>query len=229
MEFIKIQPNFGQWDIDQIICDLKSLTETNGYDWEMWAQKGVVNTGKYAGLGGGDMNLTSNLTMYPSIHDRLWRHSGRRYQDDAHVDDNDLYEMHPELEGTYLGVLIRKMESMHGPIRVRLHNRCMLHGLYWHHDAHAEVRHHLTLWTNPGHFLVWTDEKLKWSPTFDPEQAKHEFKIWAKFIPVDGYFRTLSTGTVIHGVANIGVGWEQPREEQSRCHLTFWPVIPSIR
>jgi hypothetical protein len=227
MAFIEMKPDLQQWDVDRIVIEIKSLLETNGLSWETWSQKAIVRCDWQSDAFWPEMNLTTSLILSKSsMYEKLFRYCARRFSESTSIDDNDLYIMHSELNGTYTGELISYLQNVFGPIRVRLHNRVDKVGLYWHKDAHAPIRYHLALWTNPGSFLVWTDEKLKWSPTFDPEQSKKDFKIHAQFIPQDGQIYAIETGKLVHGVANIGVGWQQRSEEQSRCHLTFWPVKP---
>ncbi len=129
----------------------------------------------------------------------------------------------PELKGSYTESVIKSLTDKFGPIRVRLHNRARLKGLYWHRDYHAH-RYHLVLWTNPGHFLVWTDKKMTFRPTYNINDCFTSFDINAKFLPIDGSIYELATDKYVHGVCNIGVGFEPNDLIQSRCHFTFWPI-----
>ena len=222
--FITVRDDLGVWDVNRIINDLKNLLTSNGYDWEEWKGLGkIVKNGVLSPTLGLDLNLTSNVDLCPTIDDRLWKYSGRYYSE-AKIEHRQLSYIIPEIEGTYLSAMIRKMQEAHGRIRVRLHNRTSRAGLYWHIDKNSDNRYHLALWTNPGHFLVWTDQFKSWDDGFDPEECKKPMKFNAEFIPADGKIRLLETHNIMHGVANIGVGYKQPDREQSRCHLTFWKV-----
>lgn len=225
MAFIELREDLQKWDIDLIINDLSNLIESTGSTWELWKKHGkIIHNGKQERQI--NLNLTSNPTLFPNLYDRLWMHSGCRFEDSKNIDDGDLYILHPELEGTYTAKMINFMQLTFGPIRVRVHNKVHKDGLYWHKDRHAPTRYHLALWTNPGAFIVWTDKKLRWEGDFDPEQTKEEFTINAKFIPMNGQFYSMETGSLVHGVCNIGVGHDQDSAEQSRCHFTFGPVTP---
>jgi len=222
-EFITLRNDLGEWDIDRINTELQHLLVTNGYVWDAWKSQGqVIKDGKLYPDYGVDLNLTSNNDLCQTLHDRLWKYSGRYYKD-ATVEHAELSTVLPEIEGTYLAGMIAHFQTIFGPIRVRLHNRVNLVGLYWHIDKNSENRFHLPLWTSPGHFLVWTDQFSTWLPSFDPEDCKKSMKFNAEFIPADGKVRLLATHDIMHGVANIGVGWKNPRL-QSRCHLTFWKI-----
>lgn len=228
MAFIEIKSELKKWDVNRINRDLENLLTSNGFDWDLWVRDAIVKCDGRADEKWIDMNLTSHPELCPNLYERLWRYSGRRFAESNEVDDCDLYVLHPELENTYTSVMIKYFQNVFGPIRVRLHNKVHKDGLYWHTDKHALIRYHLALWTNPGAFIVWTDKKLQWEPTFDPKQSKEDFNINAKFIPMNGQVYSLETGKLVHGVCNIGVGWQQDSAEQSRCHLTFWPVNPRI-
>lgn len=226
MDFVRLADELGNWNISLIIDDVQELLQSNGYDWMKWKQEAIIKNNAICEYDCVDLNLTSNFRLCTTLHDRLLKYSGRRFAEDANIDDGHLYQMLPELDYTYTGSLIKHVQKKLGPVRVRLHNRINRIGLYWHIDKHATTRYHLALWTHPGAFVVWTNTELQWNPTYDPIQCKSPFDIHAKFIPSDGNIYALQTGQFIHGVCNIGVGWKEPAKFQSRCHLTFWPITP---
>lgn len=223
-DFVKLQEDLGHWDIERINADLKNLFITHGYDWDQWKGFGRVvrNNIQYQGRGT-DMNLTSNMQLCPTVHDRLWKYSGR-YLSEANIPHSDLTTIIPEIYGSYLCDMIENLQKKFGQIRVRLHNRTNNVGLYWHIDKNSGNRYHLALWTNPGHFMVWTDQFTKWYDGFDPNECNKSMTYNAEFIPADGKWRLLATHDFLHGVASIGVGFKQPVNELGRCHLVFQPI-----
>ncbi len=225
--FVQKFTNLGKWDHQQVVKDVRSLIESTGADWKQWYDKALVTASGYEEYNYcGDLNLTSNVNLCPNLQDRLWRHSGRIYKESKEINDGDLCDLIPELENTYTGNMIKTFKERFGPIRVRLHNRSIREGLYWHRDGHAKLRYHLVLWTNPGHFLVWTDKRLQYEPSFSEEDCKEEFDVQGKFIPANGTIYGLTTQKT-HAVVSIGVGYQTGI--LSRCHLTFWPVKPNNR
>lgn len=228
MAFIELREDLQKWDVDKVVADLSNLIELTGSSWIDWKQSANIIYNRQSEKQD-NLNLTSNPAIFSTLYDRMWRHSGCLHMESYEVDDRDLYILHPELEGTYTGDMIHFMEQKFGPIRVRVHNKVHYNNLYWHVDKHAPMRYHLVLWTYPGAFIVWTDLDMEWRHGFDPEQAKHDFNINAKFMPMDGQYYSMETGNLMHGVCNIGVGRRQSSAEQSRCHFTFTPVNPRIR
>jgi hypothetical protein len=227
--FVQEFKNLGKWDNLQVIEDVKKLITSTGADWDTWQTKNLVTLPEYNKYNYcGDINLTSNNTLCPTVEDRIWKYSGRIFKEDREIDDGDLHTLLPELEGTYTGNMISEFKKKFGPVRVRLHNRANKEGLYWHRDGHADLRYHLVLWTNPGHFLVWTDKHLQYEPSFSEDDCREEFDIQGKFLPANGSIYGLTTQKT-HGVVNIGVGYNPHIGLQTRCHLTFWPVDPYNR
>ncbi len=226
--FVQKFENFGKWDPAKVIADLRMLIESAGANWNLWHDKAVFNLPGYEEYkDNGDINLTSNVHLCENLPERLLRHSGRIYKEKREINDGDLCYILPELEGTYTGNMLKEFQKKLGPIRVRLHNRATRYGLYWHRDGHAKLRYHLVLWTNPGHFLVWTDKPLQYEPGFSKEDCLEEFDIQGKFIPANGHIYGLTTQKT-HAVCSIAVGYKQI-DIVSRCHLTFWPVKPNNR
>jgi hypothetical protein len=135
-------------------------------------------------------------------------------------------ELVPAFKGTVIEELHNYMQGkFNAPIRIRCQNRTVSgtsQGLYWHKDDPVENRFHIPLWTNPGHMLVFTEQNFKWKLGFDKEEAMQPMDFVAHYLPADGRVYEVFTKDYMHSVASVGVGWVQPREEQTRCHLSFW-------
>lgn len=217
--FITLREDLGHWDIEKITNDLKWTLTSNGYDWNEWRNKRrVIKHGVAYPERGIDINLTSNMDLCKTAHDRLWKYSSR-YNAEAPISDEQLTTIIPEIRGTYLESMLKFLQGKFGDIRVRLHHRSTDSSLHWHKDARVHDRYHLALWTNPGFFLVWTDN----DDILSEDAGKKPMKFNTEFIPADGKFRLLRTQDVLHGVACIGTHWRLFGLE-SRCHLLFQPI-----
>jgi len=234
--FLQKVDNLGQWDIPKVINDIRNLFQLSGCNWDTWQRNNKLTHGQFVDSklhdNQGYLNLTYNPGLSNSIEDRLWSFSGRKFQERNDVADGDLHTLQPELAGTYIEELFKKLTQELGPVRLRLHNKADQKGLYWHRDEWDDVsqyRYHLTLWTNPGHFIVWTKDEFTWQYGFDPRETKKDIKINAEYMPVNGNIFQMATGVYLHGVSSIAIGWNASHQMQSRCHLVAIPMVPNNR
>ena len=232
--FIQQVDEMGHWDVNQLIDDIRTLYQTTGCDWDQWKKINKISNGSFVNSilhdSQGYLNLTYNPGLTTSLEERLWSFSGRKNQERNDVADGDLHTLQPELKGTYIEKLFNKFNEVLGPVRMRLHNKANRYGLYWHRDMFDErssYRYHLPLWTNPGHFLVWSTSNFKWMNGYDPKECESDIPINAQFMPVSGYVSKVATGLYTHGVSSIDVGWNGGKQLQSRCHIIVIPIKPS--
>jgi hypothetical protein len=186
----------------------------------------------------GDMNVTTCVAEFTDTASQLFAGSGKRGNIPTDKEltvenakkpkmlDTELSELAPIFRGTILEDLHKYMqEKFQHPIRIRCQNRGVNgshQGLYWHKDDPVENRYHIPLWTNPGHILIFSEKPFKWEVGFDPEEAKQAMTFVGHYIPADGQIYEMFTKDYMHAVASVGVGWYQPRWQQTRCHLSFW-------
>lgn len=202
-------------------------------DFSLHHDHDAINPAK---ITNGDINLTTNLELFTTLDQQLFGNSGRRGRivdgkgvEEPALTDNQLCELIPEFKGTVIEALhdYAKMK-LGGPVRMRCQNRTVdgvSQGLYWHKDDPVENRYHIPLWTNPGHVLLFTDRNFKWKAGFDKEEAMQAMDFTGHYIPPDGRVYEIFTKNYMHAVASVGVGWYQPRREQTRCHLSLWPAL----
>jgi hypothetical protein len=237
--FIEKFDSVGNWDITKLIDDLKNLVTATGCDWDAWSRYNKITTTKfkddpiYQQSGSGNINITCNLGLSATLEEQLWNYSGRRYQESIQVDHSDLHTLNPVLHGTYTEKLYKKLVEKLGPIYMRIHNK-EEHGLYWHKDISyayplGNFRYHIALWTNPGHFIVWTDDDMPWEKGVQKEHATTPYSINSVYLPVTGDCYKLATGHYVHGVSSIGIGFNPSTEIESRCHVVIVPIIPYNR
>lgn len=181
----------------------------------------------------GDINLTTNPDVFTALDQQLFGGTGRRGRivdgkgtASPAMPDCELATLVPAFKGTIIEEFHNFMqERFNSPIRMRCQNRTVngvSQGLYWHKDDPVENRFHMPLWTNPGHVLLFTDKDFKWEAGFDPEEAKQPMDFVGHYVPADGRIYEMFTKDHMHAVASVGVGWYQPRWQQTRCHLSFW-------
>lgn len=238
--FIEKIDSIGNWDTSILINDLKNLVTATGSDWDSWSKHNIITATKYStdpltdgrGSSGGNINLTCNLGVSKTLEDRLWAFSGRKFQQSIDINHGDLHTLNPALHGTYMEQLYKKLVEVLGPIYMRIHNKHKV-GLYWHRDVSLYepglYRYHIVLWTNPGHFLVYTPDELQWEKGVQPDQNSKNYQIYAQYLPVTGDCYRLATGYYVHGVSSIGVGWARNDEITSRCHIVVIPINPDNR
>lgn len=248
-KFYKIHDELGSWDVKEISQAMRVVMESCDFDFGLWRATNELKTkaGEWVGkhlhhdqnapdpikITNGDMNLTTNLDEFQDTASQLFAGSGRRgrivdgkptYK--PPLQDRDLATLIPAFKNTIIERLHKQMEAyFQHPIRIRCQNRGVngIHqGLYWHHDDPVENRFHIPLWTNPGHILIFSEKKFKWEKGFDPEEAKEPMDFVGHYLPADGRIYEMFTKDYMHAVASVGVGWYQPRWQQTRCHLSFW-------
>lgn len=184
----------------------------------------------------GDMNLTTNLDHFIALDQQLFGNSGRRGRvvdgvgiEEPAMPDSELCDLIPFFKGTIIEQLHDYAKlKFGGPVRMRCQNRTVdgiSQGLYWHKDDPVENRHHIPLWTNPGHVLLFSERNFKWKAGFDPIEAQQAMDFVGHYIPADGKVYEIFTKDYMHAVASVGVGWYQPRYQQTRCHLSLWPAL----
>lgn len=248
-KFYNIHEELGTWIVDDIITAMRLAMETSNLDFDYWRGSNILKTlsgNKADGhlhydqnakniqyVSNGDMNITTNLEEFGDTASRLFAGSGKRghiTNDEVSyappIPDCELATLNPIFKNTALEKLHKYLEDhFQHPIRIRCQNRGVngIHqGLYWHHDDPVENRYHIPLWTNPGHVLIFSEKKFKWEKEFDPEEAKEPMNFVGHYIPADGRVYELFTKDYMHAVASVGIGWYQPRWQQTRCHLSFW-------
>lgn len=249
-KYYEIHPDLGTWDVHEISRTLQSAVEAaniNFLHWKGTAELLMIDKSPTPvklhhnptaammpmKITNGDINLTTNLTHFTSIGDQLFCGSGKRSNiisgKEAGVPflpDRELSTLIPFFEGTIVEDLHKKMiERFQSPIRIRCQNRTVWgvsQGLYWHKDDPVENRYHIPLWTNPGHLLLFTERNFKWKAGFDPVESMEPMTVTGHYLPADGRVYEVFTKDYMHAVASVGVGWAQPRTEQTRCHLSFW-------
>lgn len=248
-KFYNIHEELGQWDVNEIAQAMRKAMESCDLDFGYWRGTNELRTpaGAQASrhlhhdqkaqdprkISNGDMNITTNLNEYVDTASQLFAGSGRRGRvvngeptHNPELQDKDLSTLVPAFKGTIVERLHKQMEDhFQHPIRIRCQNRGvngMHQGLYWHHDDPVENRFHIPLWTNPGHVLLFSEKNFKWKAGFDPEEAKQPMDFVGHYVPADGRIYEFFTKDYMHAVASVGVGWYQPRWQQTRCHLSFW-------
>lgn len=248
-KFYSIREDFNRWDVDLINAELEKAMATAGINFKHW--KGTVelkdSKGQWthkslhhnssavspARITNGDVNITTNTSMFTELDQQLFGGTGRRGRvvdgvgvEEPAMTDNQLAELNPIFKGTILEELHEfAKEKFQAPVRIRCQNRTVSgtsQGLYWHKDDPVENRFHIPLWTNPGHLLLFTEQNFKWKAGFDTAEAMRPLDVVGHYIPADGQVYEIYTKDFMHAVASVGVGWYQPREEQTRCHLSFW-------
>jgi hypothetical protein len=237
--FIEKFDNVGNWNVEQLITDLKNLVTAADCDWNEWHRYNKITNTKFSndplhqGEKSGNINLTCNLNASKRLDERLWNFSGRRFQESMNIDHADLHTLNPELRGTYTEELYKKLVEQLGPVYVRIHNKADF-GLYWHRDINyrynpGNFRYHIPLWTNPGHFLVWTPDDMPWEKGVEPIHKTTTYQILAQYLPSTGDCYKLATGYYVHGVSAIGIGHASTTEVTSRCHIVVVPIKPNNR
>lgn len=248
-KFYTIRDDLKSWDVNQINLELEKAITASGINFQHW--KGTVEVKDHSGswsparlhhdgstanpirITNGDVNITTNLQEFVELPDRLFAGSGRRGRvvdgvltHIPRITDDRMSELNPFFKGTIIEELHEFMKAkFQAPIRIRCQNRTVSgtsQGLYWHKDDPVENRFHIPLWTNPGHLLLFTDINFKWEKGFDKEEAMKPMDVVGHYIPPDGRIYEIFTKDYMHAVASVGVGWYQPKEEQTRCHLSFW-------
>jgi hypothetical protein len=248
-KFYQIHDELKRWDVTEISNSIKNVMDSIDLDFGLW--KGTMELKKLDGsiasthlnhdqtlknitkVTNGDMNITTNVDEYQDTASQLFAGSGRRgrlvdgaatYQ--PKIKDRDLATLVPAFKGTILESLHKYMEDFfQHPIRIRCQNRGvngMHQGLYWHKDNPVENRYHMPIWTNPGHILIFSPKEFKWEAGFDPLEATEPMNFVGHYVPADGRVYEMFTKDYMHAVASVGVGWYQPRWQQTRCHLSFW-------
>ena len=249
-KFYEVRDDLEQWPIAEIIDTLRAKVLKSGIRFDHW--RGTVELKKVnsddwadaslhhdqttvnpARITNGDVNLTTNTTVFTTLDQQLFGGTGRRGRivdgkgtDQPAMLDTELAELIPEFKNTVIERLHKTMQDKFGAdIRMRCQNRTVagtFQGLYWHNDDPVENRFHIPLWTNPGHVLMFSDQHFKWRAGFDPVGAQRPMDFVGHYIPADGRVYEIFTKHYMHGVASMGVGWYQPRTEQTRCHLSLW-------
>lgn len=248
-KFYTIRDDLKLWDVNQINIELEKAINAADVNFKHW--KGTVELKNHSGAWApktlhydtnalnsirtvnGDVNITTNLEEYTELPARLFSGSGKRGRvvdgvmvSSPRMTDDKLSELNPFFKGTIIEELHEFMKAkFQAPIRIRCQNRTVngtAQGLYWHKDNPVENRFHIPLWTNPGHLLLFTDVNFKWDKGFDKEEAMKPMDVVGHYIPPDGRIYEIFTKDYMHAVASVGVGWYQAREEQTRCHLSFW-------
>lgn len=248
-KFYSIRDDLNSWDVNQINIELEKAINAANVNFKHW--KGTVELRNHSGgwapaklhhdssavnplrITNGDVNITTNLEEFTELPDMLFAGSGRRGRvvdgvltHIPRITDDKMSELIPFFKGTIIEELHEYMKAkFQAPIRIRCQNRTVSgtsQGLYWHKDNPVENRFHIPLWTNPGYVLLFTDKNFKWEKGFDKEEAKQPMDFVGHYVPADGRVYEMFTKDYMHAVAGVGVGWYQPREEQTRCHLSFW-------
>jgi hypothetical protein len=249
-KFYQVRQDLGQWPVSEIIETIRNRVFRAGIRFDHW--RGTVelkklNTELWADtslhhdqtavnptrITNGDINLTTNTSMFSTLDQQLFGGTGRRGRivdgqgiEEPAMLDTELAELVPAFKNTVLERLHKTMQDKFGAdIRMRCQNRTVSgtsQGLYWHKDDPVENRFHIPLWTNPGHILLFTDKDFKWKAGFDSEEAQEPMDFVGHYIPADGQVYEVFTRDYMHAVASVGVGWYQARAEQTRCHLSLW-------
>lgn len=248
-KFYKIHEELNRWDSKTLESELKTAITKSGLDFEHW--KGITELKNLDGswadqtlhfdqraqsparIINGDVNITTNLTEYTTDRARLFAGSGRRgsvvngkLTSIPRIPDRELSELNPVFKGTLFEDLHNFMQDyFQHPIRIRCQNRTVngtSQSLYWHKDYPVENRYHIPIWTNPGHVLLFSNKDFAWKERFDPVEAMQPMDFVGHYIPPDGRVYELFTKDYMHAVGSVGIGWTQPRTEQTRCHLSFW-------
>ena len=237
--FIEKFTAVGNWDSNKLVNDLKNLVSATTCDWDEWSRFNKITATKFSndplhqGEGSGNINLTCNLGVSKTLEEQLWNFSGRRYIETITIDHSDLHTLNPILHGTYIEELYKKLVEELGPIYMRIHNKSQI-GLYWHKDISygytpGNFRYHIPLWTNPGHFIVWTPDEMPWQKGVQKEHKTTPYDINAVYLPAAGDCYKLATGYYVHGVSAIGIGYANTTEIKSRCHIVIVPIRPNNR
>lgn len=254
-KFYKIHEELKNWDLSKIESAMKHAMTVSNLDFDHWKKTTEIKTahGNWADsrlhwnqnaenlekIINGDMNITTNLTMYKSTAGQLFGGSGRRgnlpknvkptveNSSKPKIADSELSELSPVFKDTVLEEIHNMMQDHFGcKIRIRCQNRTVngtsSTGLYWHNDDPVENRFHIPIWTNPGHVLIFSEKMFQWKVGFSPEEAKLPMDFVAHYIPADGQVYEMFTKEYMHAVGSVGVGWYQDRGMQTRCHLSFW-------
>jgi hypothetical protein len=249
-KYYEVRQDLSQWDVNKITevvrdrvflagirfdhwrrtVELKKLGTEDWCDASLHHDYNAVNPSR---ITNGDINLTTNLARFTELDQQLFGGTGRRGRvvdgvgvEEPAMTDDQLAELVPRFKGTIVEELHNYMQDkFQAPIRIRCQNRTVngtSQGLYWHKDDPVENRFHIPLWTNPGHVLLFSARNFKWKAGFDQEEAQQPMDFVGHYIPADGRVYEIFTKDYMHSVASVGVGWYQPREEQTRCHLSFW-------
>lgn len=228
MSFLRKRIDLGYWNHQIIINDIKHLFDKLKLDFNGWKQTGNLSNNEYVNTLNTNMEsvlLTTDLKLCDTLNKQLFLYADSY----SHIAEksllSNLTELLPELKETYTGSMIEHMQHIFGKVSVKLFNRPLNKNLPWHQDDHITSRYHLVLWTNPGSFFVWTDKHIQVKPCFSSEDCNDEFEIFGKFIPVNNVFYEVSAGEYIHGIANIGTGWNRELQYETRCHLTVTPIM----
>lgn len=249
-KFYKIRDDLGQWPIDEINSTLRSAVRKANIRFKLWRETvelKYLGTEQWCDISlhydptaenvrritNGDINLTTNTELFTELDQQLFGSTGRRGRvvdgvptAEPALTDSQLCELVPEFKGTVIEQLHNYVqEQFQHPVRMRCQNRTVngtSQGLYWHKDDPVENRFHIPLWTNPGHILLFTDQDFKWELGFDPKEITKPMDFVGHYIPADGRVYEMFTKDYMHAVGSPGIGWYQPREQQTRCHLSFW-------
>lgn len=248
MKFYTVRDELKSWDVNQIATEMSAAMLAADLQFPVW--KGTTELRSIAGgeigahlhydpltppkvVFNGDMNITTDIEVYTTLRDRLFAGSGKRVRYEAGneiaepaLPDHRLSTLNPIFQGTVLEELHNYLVSQFNhPIRIRCQNRTVAgisKGLYWHKDYPVENRFHIPLWTNPGHVLLFSERDFEWRAGFDNQESLVPMDFVGHYVPPDGRVYEFETRNYMHAVASVGVGWRQPRWQQTRCHLSFW-------
>jgi hypothetical protein len=256
-KFYKIHDDMKKWNADEIEAAMRNAMIRANLNFDHWRRTNellTLSTGQWADsklnwnskpadkITNGDMNITTNLSVYTTSAEQLFAGSGRRGRDLPKggsipmpinemfvpaIKDRHLAELSPLFKGTILEDMHKFTQDYFGcEVRIRCQNRTVTgfggSGLYWHNDNPVENRYHIPVWTNPGHVLIFSEKSFKWKEGFDPAEATEPMDFVGHYLPADGRVYELFTKHYMHSVGSVGVGWIQDKGLQTRCHLSFW-------
>lgn len=257
MKFYNIHQDFKIWDVNKIQDALRYAMQSANLNFDHWKRTNEIITlngsqpsrslnwnpdQETQKITNGDMNITTDTSMYSRVDEQLFAGSGRRgnlpkdkkptiaNSSVPKVTDDKLSTLSPIFKNTILEELHTFIENKwRTKVRIRCQNRPVGSlpgaGLYWHKDNPVENRFHIPLWTNPGHVLLFSERNFKWEAGFDAQEAASPMDFVGHYVPADGRVYEFFTKDYMHAVASVGVGWYQDRGLQTRCHLSFWKAL----